>query len=79
MNTFLRSLPQHHQSTNDKIPAANKALKKHPEYRKIEGVIFVHGTINPITKETSLNYATPDNFSEGQLELADKIVQELSL
>lgn len=78
MNDFINSLPRHHPATDKKVPSANEVLMAHADYHKIEGTLFVHGTIDPVSGRTSLNYSTPDDFTEDQIQLADKIIQSLT-
>lgn len=77
MNDFIKSLHNPHFPTDAKVPAANEALFAHPDYEKIKGTKFVHGTIDPKTKQAYLNYSTPDNFTEDEIKLAEEIVGSL--
>ena len=76
MNEFINTLNSHDKETDLKVPAANKILKDHPRYLEIEGVEFVHGTINP-NNVPVLSYKTPEHFSEEQILLAEKIINSL--
>lgn len=77
MNNYIRSLHNPHLATDSKVPKANEVLFAHPDYEKIKGTKFVNGTIDPKTKQTYLNYSTPDHFTEEEIVLAEKIVNSL--
>ena len=76
MNEFIKTLNRPHKETDLKVSAANETLRAHPRYPEIEGVEFVHGTVNPDNVPV-LSYKTPEHFTEKQILLAEEIVNSL--
>jgi hypothetical protein len=76
MNDYISSQEKIHIPTNMKVKNANKILQEHPEYNRIEGTLFVSGTMS---KEGSqkLNYQCPQDFTKEQIDLAESIVNSL--
>jgi microcystin degradation protein MlrC len=77
MNGLLKTLHRPHNDTDLKVPNANIILKSHPRYSEIEGVEFVHGSLDPNNRPV-LAYKVPEHFSEELVALAEQIVDSLS-
>lgn len=76
MNEFFKTFNRPHKETDLKVPRANEILKGHSRYSEIEGVEFIHGTVNSDNRAV-LTYKTPEHFSDEQVLLAEEIINSL--
>lgn len=76
MNEFMKNFQHIHIPTDKKVVNANEILFSHKDYHLIKGTEFVSGTLTD-NKIPTLNYRTPEHFTEEQIGLAETIVQSL--